>query len=156
MGKFRDLDIMDEMLDQHFSDDRRIKIGIASLGRVCSATVLANRSAFHKGKVLSKETRAKISAASKNQIRQSPSEETRAKISASNKGQHRQSPSEETRAKLAEAGRELVQTPDGVFNSKEEAAKHYNISIGRLKYWIRKSKKDTFYFITRKEYEVLE
>lgn len=156
MGKFRDLDKFDDEHEQHLSDDRRIKIGIAVLGRVCSATDLANRSAAQKGHIVSKEARAKISAASKNQIRQSPSEETRAKISASNKGKTKQPPSAETRAKLAEAGRKLVQTPDGIFNSKEDAAKHYGVRTGQILYWIRKSKKDTFYFITRKEYEALQ
>lgn len=86
--------------------ETRARMSAAQKGRIVSAetraklSIASTNNKNFEGKTHSSETRAKISAAKKGKPGKSPNAETRAKISAAHKGRPK---SEETRAKISAA-----------------------------------------------------
>jgi hypothetical protein len=134
MSKLRDLDKFDSVLDEHFSDDRSVKIGSTLTGITRSVETRSKISAGHKGKpkspdaiakgiqtrkdngyTVSDETRAKLSEAGQGR---EVSDETRAKIGAKNKGRKLPPKSKETRAKLSQS----LQGREGYWAGKQQSA----------------------------------
>jgi len=98
-----------------------------------------------KGKPLSAERRAKISAALKGRPLRPRSAETRAKMSAALKGRPR---SAETRAAIGAASAKPIHTPLGIFASRNLAAQAYNCDGSLIHYRLKKFPKD-YYYITK-------
>ena len=106
-------------------------------------------SKVHKGKIVSEETRAKMSVASKKK-RHTP--ETRAKLSAVNKGKKC---SDETRAKISASlkGKQILNqnsgkpfmTPNGLFSSRTAAARSLNKSFDYFRGLMKKFPKEYYY-----------
>jgi hypothetical protein len=134
MSKFRNLDAFDRVLDEHFSDDRSVKISSTLTGITRSVETRAKIGLGHKGKPksaehvakiiqskaesdysISDETRAKLSEAGQGR---EVSDETRAKIGAKNKGRKLPPKSDETRAKLSQS----LQGREGYWTGKQQSA----------------------------------
>ena len=86
------------------------------------------------GKKLSDETKAKIRAARAKQV---ISDETRAKLSEGRKGKVH---SKESRAKISAALGDKCHTPDGIFCSYVQAAKHYGINQETVRQRVRNTR----------------
>ena len=114
---------------QTVSEETRKKLSTAGLGRKKSDEEVENIRKAHIGKKLTEATKAKISATTKGVKKSEEtkakmrdkvvSEETKAKISTARKGKL----TAEAKAKMGTAKRKQVMTPKGLFHSVGEAAK---------------------------------
>lgn len=172
----RNLDSMDDMLDQHFSDDRAVKNGISHLGQKRSVQAKQNLNEGvkkrekngWKQKVLESSvtnTESWKQALSKGIEKRSQNQDWRNKVIENNKKPRSQESIkkyQETikkrkqdsswKTKCLEQGakrKKLVMTPDGIFDSRRDAAKHFHHG----ETWISTQMKkypDQYYYIEPK------
>lgn len=114
------------------TDERRAEISAQFKGRV----------APNKGKPLSLETKAKLSAAKKGRKK---TDEHKKALGAAKKGKPR---SEETRAKLSATNSTPLMTPIGLFPSCKAAATAYRVAIATLRKW-RKVRPTEFFYVAK-------
>lgn len=160
MTKLRDLDSMDEMLDEHFSNDRYIKTGLNNYYKAQDPAYREKLSKANKGKILTEETKNKISNSRIGLKIKPHSEETKNKIGNAHRNKI---VSTETRQKISEArlnsdninlkkalresNGKKVSTPAGIFETRSDAAQHYNIPPSTMSYWCKNKNKPEFYFV---------
>jgi hypothetical protein len=155
MGKFRDLDKNDSIIDEHFSNDKNIKIGIANKDR--------------KLPPVSNEKRDKISASLKGHIgywrnKQQPTELRQQKSEAlKGKPKTKDHALKISASKKGVPGtndkRKPIVVPYGIFRSRKEAAeKGFELGIINASKKIDSNlKKDpaNYYYISKEEYFTL-
>lgn len=131
---------------------RKTKTGRAgpNLGRKMSDAHKLKLSVAFKGRYISPEHREKISSALKGK-KKAP--EHIARNAAAQKGKKGVTWTEEQRKKFTESIKrnpkaKRVYTPDGIFESRKAASKHYNVTPECIGMWIKK-KPFEFYYISK-------
>jgi hypothetical protein len=126
--------------------ESRAKISEACKGKVFSDEHRARISAANSGRVISDEWKAKISLSRKLQRRMPDQEQSR--VLAMFQARLDPNLDRKIREAVSKAHSKKIMTPNGVFSSRNAAAKHYSISSLTMTRWT-KSKPQQFYYITK-------
>lgn len=159
MGKLRDLDKDDDMLDEHFSNDRSVKIGTATALYWQNPEHRANRVARQREAFKDPELREQLRQNGKRPKGAAHAEKNR----VANLGKKKTA---EAKAKISQANLgnqkhiKPLLTPEGVFASQKLAAQHYEslglVNAGRKIQRYLKEKKPGWKTITKEEYEAMQ
>jgi hypothetical protein len=172
----RDLDSMDDMLDQHFSDDRAVKNGISHLGQKRSEQAKQNlrdgikkreKNGWKQSVIESSVTNTESwkQAHQRGIIKRSENQDWKNKVIENSKksrsqesiqkyqetiNKRKQDPAWQT--KCIEQGskrKKPLMTPDGIFDSRREAAKHFHYGENWVSTQMKKYP-DQYYYLDPK------
>jgi len=140
--KLRDLDQFDDALDEHFSDDRVVRMSVALRQ---SATLANSVKEVHKDPALKKQRGQAISKAFADNYDH--------RVDVARKIASDLQWKEKTLANIMSRARPVVDLEaNTIHESLTDVARYYGKAVGTIQWWMKSSKTETFYYTTREEY----